>query len=294
MADPNDFFSAVPTEIRIEFFKRCDALTLYLNWTMASLHLTSLSMAPTPNEIWKAVLQTDYPGDIGRLPLVAIHRPLARDTKTHLPDAAMLCEFITSRSMLQRIYDSGLSVPERVFSDPFDPPRRSYNSHPVYAVHSAMRHCWLDLVDIWNLSEDDKIRFAVRGSHWDYFEYVMTQRPDLDTSYYNDFFDYAAYNGKLGLMMQLEGSVSGSKSAMDFAARNCHFHVIQWLHVNRKGFATEEAFFLAALNGHLDIVIFLHKNRRSEGNIARALGAARTGRHSEIIEYLGLIQSPTT
>ena len=305
---PMDFFSSIPTEIRIDIYKACDILTLFLNGEDASRHLPTSARTPyNPIQIWVAALQSDYPGDIRDIPLV--HRDLKYVSinlgkRTCLPDAAILCKFIKSKSMLERIYDSKLPVPDDVFIGRLPSPQN--------AVHVAMRHCWLDMVDIWDMTENDKENFAIRGSHWDYFRHLVTLRPDLKRRS-NFFFDVAAGNGELELLQRLPDSITGTKSAMDsaamkghldvvkwlhvyrmegcsenamnLAAANGYLHVVRWLHDNRIQGCTAAAMTLAAQNGHLNVVEFLHKNR-TEGDVGSAIDWARFHGHTDIVEYL--------
>lgn len=274
-----DYFSCTPTEIRMEIYKRCDALTLYLNWVDASRHLPSACIstrcpAPSPLEIWIAALESDFAGDIGRLPLAArrlrsCHGTIIPSAQTCLPDVAVLCKFIKSRDMLQRIYDSRLHVPDDSFT--YKPPS------PRNAVHAAMRNFWIDMID-------------ETADHWDYFQHLVTQRrPDEEelVSCTNDFFDYAARNGELKLLQRIPDSVTGTFHAMDWAAMNGHLDVVKWLHSNRSEGCSLFIMHYAGEHGHLDVVKWLHERlgADAEGIDGALQGAHRNG-HRDIVAYL--------
>ena len=152
------------------------------------------------------------------------------------------------------------------------------------AVHAAMRHCWFDMIDVWNFSDEDKENFAIRGSHWDYFQHLLSLKPSLAHNI-NSFFDHAAQNGEIELLVRLPRSITGSKAAMDGAARKGHLNVVQWLHTNRTIGCTSLAMYSAAVHGHLQVVQFLRKNR-NEGNIRNAIDRARREGHVHIAQYL--------
>ena len=127
---------------------------------MTSWHLLSLVHEPAAKEIWIAAFQTDYPGDILKLPLPDTRRysgfssyPNERGhyswiTANYLFDADVLCRFVRSRSKLQRIYDSKMLVPNEIYGSKYT---HSFSSRE--AEHVAMRNCWLDMIDIWHLKE---------------------------------------------------------------------------------------------------------------------------------------------
>ena len=284
--DVNDvlLLSSAPTEIRIEIFKRCDAMSLFLNWDEAALLLPASTLPPTPSQIWVAALQLDQlPRDISTLPLIDRGQKYRQEHRFCLPDASVLCRFIKSKSALQKICNSGLPVPCDVFETTSEAP---YEPCVKYAAHAAMRHCWHDMIDIFNLSIYDKEEFPVYGSHWEYFLYLWSDNRRIRRRYDKDeFFDYAAQNGELALLMKLPSSIHGSAEAMDWAASKGHLDVVQWLHHNRTEGCTKYAMNCAAMNGHLDVVKWLHSNR-TEGNVEEALAHARRGRHKEIFQYL--------
>ena len=276
-----DYLSCSPVEIQMEIYKQCDALTLFLNWDDALTYLPSSAHEPTPLEIWIATLQTDAPVYISKLPLVDRNPHLVTEySGKHecLPDASVLSRFIRSKSMLQNIYNSRLPVPADVFST--SPP------HSENAVHAAMRNCWFEMIDIWNMSEKRKVDFAIRGSHWEYFQHLLTLIPETEILHRkNNFFDYAAWNGALVLLKRLPVSISGSKKAMDWAAQEGHLQVVKWLHENRSEGCTSDAMDGAAQEGHLDVVKWLHENR-SEGCTSDAMdGAAQEG-HLDVVKWL--------
>ena len=51
-----------------------------------------------------------------------------------------------------------------------------------------------------------------------------------------------------------------TKRTMDFAAKNGHLYIVQWLHENRSEGCTEYAINFAANNGHLHMVQWLREN----------------------------------
>ena len=235
---------------------------------------------PTPREVWIAALQLDCPIDISGLPLVDRRQKdisMWGGDPTCLPDAAMLCKFIKSKSMLQRIYDSGLPVPVDIFYP---------SKHPSanYAVHVAMRNCWFDMIDVWDLSEEDQEDFALKGSHWDYFQHLATLQPDIR---YQEFtlFDFAARNGELEVLKRLPYSITGTISAMDNASEEGHLDVVMWLHINRDEGCSDYAMNHAARYGHLDIVKWLHYNR-TEGCSHYAIDFAAELGHLDVVKWL--------
>ena len=274
----NSYFSCLPTEIRIEIFMRCDALTLHLNWDDASRHLPSFVLEPAPIEIWIAVLQSDYSGDISRLPLVYRDRKHRYGTRACLPDATVLCKFTMSRNMLLKIYNTGLPVPDDDFTDGYPSMRN--------AVHAAMRNCWFDMIDVLILSDTAKQNFAINGCHWDYFRHLMKQDPDHKLfRRLPDFLACAARNGELELIKRISDEVGGTTEAMDLAASRRHLDVVQWLHDNRTEGCSSDAMNYSARNGHLDVVKWLRENRR-ENEVDTAIYYARIGCHENIVEYL--------
>ena len=304
---PGDYFSGLPTEILIEIYKRCDALTLYLSWDEASRYLASSARKPSPLQIWIATLESDSPLDIGSLPLVERDAEHSGGEQMCLPDASIVCTYLRSKSMLQRIYDSKFPVAGDVFYDSYRAPS------PMKAVHAAMRNCWFELIDVWNLSMETKEDFSIHGSHWGYFNHLVTLRHSF-YSRSDEFFDFAAQNGELDLLKRLPGSITGTKNAMDHAAWKGRLDVVKWLHSNRTEGCTKYAMDRAASNGHLDVVRWLHENRsegcnyyamngaarnghlrvvqflytnRNEGSVDIAIGYARRFGHIDIVEYLG-------
>lgn len=273
--------SHAPCEIRAEIYRCCDALTRHLNWVVASIYLPTVesSSAPTPIEVWIAVLQSDWHGDITSVPLVAREANLRNNGGQIfcVPDASILCKFIQSKTMLKRIIETGLCVPCDVFDY-----RAPSN---IFAVHATMRHMWLDLVNGFVMPVRQREDFAIYGSHWDYFQHLATQRPGL-ICHYNDFFDCAARNGELDLLKRLPSSVTGTKSAMDWAAKRGHLDVLKWLHINRTSGCSLLAMSWAAEEGHFEVVKFLFENRRREGNIRDAIDSAQRRGHVRIMQYL--------
>ena len=280
-SEPEDYFSLFPFEIRTEIYRCCDALTLHLNWTEASVHLPVSIPAPTPLEAWIAVLQSDCAVDIAKMPLVARDPRYVSDNDTGfcLPDASILCRYIRSKTMLRRIMDAKLPVSNDVFSNVV-----LYGPSQSFAVHVAMRHCWHDLVDGFNMPEVRIEEFAIRGSHWEYFQFLVGQRPSL-SSQYDRFFDNVAWNGDLALLQRLPVSITGTTKAMDWAARNGHIDIVRWLHSNRNVGCSGRAMTFAAQFGHVDVVKFLHMNR-SEGDVQDAIDLAGLAGQFHIVQYL--------
>ena len=272
---PSDFFSCSPTEIRSEIYRMCDALTLYLNWGNASIYMGSYARKPTPLDVWIATLESDCPVDIKDLPLN--DRGWGQPC---LPDASVLCRFIRSKTMLQKIYDSQPFVPSDGFYD-----LHRFPPSPRNAVHAAMRNCWFDMIDIWDdLSDNDNDKFAVYGSHWGYFQHLVTLRPVL--AFRSDqFFDHAAVNGELELLKRLPESITGTTCAMNWAAEKGLLDVVKWLHENRTKGCTHRAMDSAAMNGHLDVVKWLHINR-TEGCSKDAIESAAYYGHLEVVKWL--------
>ena len=266
-SDPSpssDHLSSTLTEVRIEIYKRCDAFTLFLNWDNASMYMPSSTRVPSAIEIWIAFLQSDHPEDDPniKLPLIDRGTKYSDGEQFCLPDVAVLCKFIKSKSMLQRIYDCGLPVSDDFFNH--EPPC------PRHAVHVAMRHCWLDMIDVWNLTDQLKEDYAIKYSHWNYFQHLVALRPDLNQSIH-DYFDHAAQNGELEWLQSFSNSITGTKSAMNLASANGHLSVVKWLHVNRPECCImDEAMEYAASRGHLDVVEWLHENM-NEGHCADSM-----------------------
>jgi hypothetical protein len=275
----DDYFSCAPTDIKIMIYSRCDALTLFLNRNIASVYLSPLLLPPAPISIWVSALSMSYEGDIMELPLISRrqnHVDRYGGDADCLPDASLLCKLVKSRAMLQKIVNTRLPVPV----DDFE---AGVPSHGC-SVHVAMRNAWLDMIDVWNMRESEKEDFAVIGSHWEYYQSLAVHRPDL-MNRKHDFFDTAAANGELSLLMSLPASFSGSKSAMADAARNGHLEVVKWLHDNRSEGCTTRAMDDAAYNGHLDVIKWLHCNR-TEGCSKDAMDwAARYG-HLDVVKWL--------
>ena len=71
--------------------------------------------------------------------------------------------------------------------------------------------------------------------------------------------DIAASNGYLNLIKKKE-YISFTINAMNFAAKNGHLEVVEWLHLNRKEGCTVYAMDQAAENGHLEVVRWLQNN----------------------------------
>ena len=272
--EPNDYLSRSPFDIQALIYKHLDAFTLDFNWETASAHLPSSAYPPEPIEIWIAAMQVDQlPDDLFTLPTVITDPEYDDYDLDLLPDAAYLCRFIQSKSALQKIYDSRRSVP---YGNSIDAKN---------AVHVAMRHNWHDMIDVFDfdLSDDDKEFFAVEGSHWEYFQYLKTLQ---GLKYHdNDFFDYAARNGELELLMKLPSSVSGTTDAMDWAARQGHLNVVQWLHSNGTQGCSTNAMDGATENLHFDLVKWLHFNR-TEGCTVQAIFWAAEYSCIDIVKWL--------
>jgi hypothetical protein len=95
--------------------------------------------------------------------------------------------------------------------------------------------------------------------------------------------DIAAYHGYLTLIKH-NRILSFTSDAMDWAARNGHFGVVQWLIKNRKEGCTTDALDYASCNGHLDIVKYLHRNNKKCTVLAMNRAAAYG--HLHVVQWL--------
>jgi hypothetical protein len=206
----SNYWLDCPFEVRNEIFSHADALTRHLNWDQG--HQTTTSIAPTPPEIWIAALQSNWPGRLNRLPAIT-------GRFTQLPGASILCKFVQTREMLERLSETRLPVPVHEFGLARPALQRNL-------AHVAMRNCWYDLVDNWNLSDDDKVSFAIQGTHYDYFLDLVSANKDAKERF-DDFFDQAAWNGDLRALMSIPWNVRGTESAIDNAAYNGHLDVVK-------------------------------------------------------------------
>ena len=115
---------------------------------------------------------------------------------------------------------------------------------------------------------------AVRGDYWN----MLFQKHG------NKDWDYAARNGHLKVVNWLhENGKNCTTDAMDWAASHGHLEVVKWLHENRSEGCTKYAMDLAAMNGHLEVVQWLHENR-SEGCTSGAMDRAAEYGHLEIVK----------
>lgn len=267
-----------------------DALALFLDSTHISSSSQSKPTLPSPTDIWISALDADWPGELGRLPLLRI------DGHTCLPDAKILCEHVKSKNMLQRIYDMKYPCP----IDMFELPEHRTTPDLKNVAHIAMHHNWPEMVDKLRLSGEEKVRFAIQGTHYEYFSKQLQQHelPELADGYIDDFADRAAWNGRLDVLNEIYTKTKashggdaalvmmGSYEGMDLAARQGRLDIIMWIHTNLPfNGCSMDAMDGAARNGHLDVVKWLHANR-IEGCSRLAMHYAAMNGHLEVVKWL--------
>ena len=135
-------------------------------------------------------------------------------------------------------------------------------------------------------SDIQNIVYLARFNRLDLCEIVY-----LETDAFNgidEVVNYASCFGNLEIVKYLTAiGASCSTYAMDWAARNGHLDIVQWLHLNRSEGCTTEAMDWAANNGRLDVLKWLHFNR-SEGCTTRAMDWAAEFGHLDIVQWLHL------
>ena len=102
---------------------------------------------------------------------------------------------------------------------------------------------------------------------------------------FQHFFIVASRKGWLHVLKTIPSTFPNNKYAMDFAARNGHLHVVQWIHNNRREGCSKSAMDGASENGHLHIVQWLHANRKEGCTRCAMDGAARNG-HLHVVQWL--------
>ncbi|GLE02881.1 hypothetical protein PINS_up011745 [Pythium insidiosum] len=145
-------------------------------------------------------------------------------------------------------------------------------------VWEAMGAC-LDYSSAWTIE-----RAAAEG-HKFLVKHLAISTERKDESLVMDF---AARNGHLEILQWLHGTPALSRCstrAMDDAAKNGHLDIVQWLHANRTEGCTLKAMDGAAMNGHLGIVQWLHAHR-SEGCTTKAMDLAAQNGHVAVLAWL--------
>ncbi len=97
--------------------------------------------------------------------------------------------------------------------------------------------------------------------------------------------DIASYHGYLHLIKERSEWLRFTNHAMNWAAKNGHLNIVQWLHDNRREGCSVKAMNWAAKNGHLNIVQRLHDNRR-EGCSNLAMNLAAQNGHINVLDWL--------
>ncbi|TMW68231.1 hypothetical protein Poli38472_007903 [Pythium oligandrum] len=100
--------------------------------------------------------------------------------------------------------------------------------------------------------------------------------------------DFAARNGHLDILQWLNDTKTlnrCSTRAMDDAAKNGYLAIVQWLHENRQEGCTVKAMDGAAMNGHLDVLQWLHLSRK-EGCTKKAMDLAAQNGRLDVLEWL--------
>ncbi|KAG9409035.1 hypothetical protein AC1031_019294 [Aphanomyces cochlioides] len=128
----------------------------------------------------------------------------------------------------------------------------------------------------------DAMEFAARNGHLTTVQWLHCNRSEGCSKRAMDF---AAAQGHLDVVIWLathrrEGC---STLAMDWAAKNGHLKVVQWLHDNRNEGCTTGAMTLAAGWGHLHIVRWLFENRYERCKQKAIIGAAKHGRLNVVV-----------
>ncbi|GLE11842.1 hypothetical protein PINS_up024571 [Pythium insidiosum] len=101
--------------------------------------------------------------------------------------------------------------------------------------------------------------------------------------------DFAARNGHLEILQWLHGTPALSRCSTRVQwttpPKNGHLDIVQWLHANRTEGCTLKAMDGAAMNGHLGIVQWLHAHR-SEGCTTKAMDLAAQNGHVAVLAWL--------
>ncbi|TYZ62762.1 hypothetical protein PybrP1_004161 [[Pythium] brassicae (nom. inval.)] len=148
-------------------------------------------------------------------------------------------------------------------------------------VWEAMNDC-LDHSRAWSLE-----RAAARG-HKFLVQHLALAVPQQSAAENALVMDFAARNGHLEILQWLHATerLSGcSTRSMDDAAKNGHLAIVQWLHEHRSEGCTTKAMDYAAKHGHLDVVQWLHAHR-AEGCTAKAMDLSAQNGFLDVLVWL--------
>jgi ankyrin repeat protein len=325
----------IPPEIRHLILESSDALTQYLNnfgkynperkkLFLEPADPPMILCKPTSDirrdciEVWKAVFDTDWEGDLDLMPYE--HFPLI--------DEGLL--LVKSHSMFIKVLES-----------------RNGKTPLEYLINIPMRHLWLEILENFQAALDfdpsSYLELAVNCAHLNYFLHLLeqTKMPKAHPKDWNriiksagffgqmDVFEYCIENGipisriTVGICFEYGrvnvlrllyrhgyefpasllkdkvveyGNVEVVRflhetklamftpAAMNRAAGQGFLDIVKFLH--RYGYrCTTNALDWAAADGHLEVVKFLHNNR-FEGATTYAMDKASERGHLEVVDYL--------
>ncbi|KAF0722593.1 hypothetical protein Ae201684P_013818 [Aphanomyces euteiches] len=164
------------------------------------------------------------------------------------------------------------------------------------AMDLAARAGHFDIVRFLHLRRcegctSDAMYYAAKLGYEDIVRFLLDNRFVESTS--TRALDAAARNGHYGIVQLLHAAYAGmprmaSAAAMDLAAAGGHLYVVCFLHEHRSEGCTNSALILAAARGHIEVVQFLVQNRK-EGCVTAALEAANENSAIEVASYLSQV-----
>eukprot|EP01135_Chromosphaera_perkinsii_P001349 Nk52_evm76s164 gene=Nk52_evmTU76s164 len=129
------------------------------------------------------------------------------------------------------------------------------------------------------------MNIAAAYGHADVVEWLNEIFPSVsspnEAAHYQQSYHHAS---SCGLLRGAESAIC-TTDAMDYAAKNGHLALIQWLHSHRNEGCTVNAMNWAAEMGHIDVVQWLHENR-DEGCNEYALRNAAGNNHLRMVQWL--------
>jgi ankyrin repeat protein len=123
------------------------------------------------------------------------------------------------------------------------------------------------------------------GGLLDIIHYLHFEVP-TETSTTNAM-DWAAKNNHFEVVevLHAQRTEGCTYKALDYASENGHLEMVKWLHIHRSEGCSPNALIQAAANGHLRVVQYLHREMNLNASNAALVSAAAAG-HLEVVQYL--------
>ncbi|KAL2912445.1 hypothetical protein HK105_208089 [Polyrhizophydium stewartii] len=270
----------LPRELKDLVLERSSALTRLSTGALPAWQLQRLGTAARVS-LWLETLETDWAGDLARLPRV--------------PDSSLVFRHMRSRGMFERV--------------------RALGAAGRWVLRrAAVRNGWRDLlglpdgpagpagggggggggaggdVAVADADAEELARAAAaEGAVW-LLEETLVGRQMLPAgqALVPRLAELAAAGGQLDAVRWLHAASpdqAWTPAAMDLAAAGGHLDVVEYLHEHRTEGCTQYAMDRAAAFGHLPVVRWLHEHR-GEGCTKWCVREVAVVGHVEVLQYL--------